>query len=164
MAEFVTVEGLSVFAQALKALPQNVGRNVLRGATSAAARIVRDEAKGKAPVYTGPVSAGHPPPGTLRRSVIQKQIRELSGMTKQTFYVTVRRGKKYAKQGKKGMLSQDAFYASWVEFGTSNMAAKPFMRPAFESKKQEAINAMAEYIAKRFPDEARKLGFGWVGQ
>ena len=162
MAEFVKIEGLDVFAQALNSLPPNIARNVLRGAVSAGARIISNEAKLRAPVYTGPVSQGHPPPGTLKRSIIQKQIRELSDLGKQTFYVTVRRGKKYQKQGKKGNLSQDAYYAKWVEFGTSKMAAKPFLRPAFEAGKQEAVNKMAEYIAKRFPTEAAKLGLGWV--
>jgi HK97 gp10 family phage protein len=163
MAEFTRVEGLDVFAQALKLLPKNVARNVLRGSVSAGAKIIADEAKAKAPTYTGSVTKGHPPPGTLKRSIVRKQIKELSDLTKQTFVVAVRKGKKYQKQGKSGNLSQDAFYATWVEFGTSKMAAKPFLRPAFEAKKNEAVDAMAAYIAKRFPDEAKKLGLGWKG-
>lgn len=162
MAEIVHVEGLAEFAQALKMLPANIARNVLRGAVAAGAKVIVDEAKAKAPIYTGAVSAGHPPPGTLRRSIIRKQIRELSDLTRQTIYVTVRKGAKYRQQGKKGNLSQDAYYAGWVEFGNSKMAAKPFMRPAFESKKQEAVDTMAAYIARRFAAEATKLGFGWV--
>ena len=53
MAEFVTIQGLNVFAQALKILPANVARRVLRGAVAAGGKVIRDEAKAKAPVFTG---------------------------------------------------------------------------------------------------------------
>ena len=36
---------------------------------------------------------------------------------------------------------------------------QPFMRPAFNLKKEEAIRAMVDYMAERIPKEARKLGF-----
>lgn len=158
MAELVNVQGLKELQAALKELPKNVGRNVLRGSVAAGAAVIRAEAKAQAPMYTGgDVSKGHPPPGTLKRSVYQKQIRELSSAAKQTFFVGVRSGKKYQKQGKKGDLSQDAFYAGFVEFGTVNMAARPFMRPAFESKKQAALDAIKAYLEKRIPEEAAKL-------
>jgi hypothetical protein len=101
--------------------------------------------------------------------------------------VGVRKGKKYQKQGKGGKLSQDAFYASWVEFGhyyappgkhgfaTRKKAMnavsldgggvtgarfvmpQPFMRPAFESKKQSAVKAIKDYLATRIPLEIQKL-------
>ena len=116
-------------------------KNTLRGATSAATATIRDEAKSRAPVYTGDVAKGHPPPGTLKRSIVLKQIPERSGPLKQSFYVHVRTGKKYQKQGKGGNLSQDAYYWTWVEFGNSNMVARPFLRPAFEAKKLGAIAA-----------------------
>src|SRR5574337_1230655 len=83
--------------------------------------------------------------------------RELSSPTKQTFFVGVRKGKKYRNQGKSGNLSMDAYYASWVEFGTSKMAARPFMRPGFEAKKNAAVEAIKDYLAKRIPEEAAKL-------
>lgn len=157
MAELQHVAGLKELQQALKALPDRIAKNVLRGSVGAGAAVIRKEVQQRAPVYTGEVSAGHPPPGTLKRAVYQKQIRELSTLTKQTFFVGVRKGKKYQKQGKRGNLSQDAFYASWVEFGTSKMAARPFMRPAFEAKKSAAVDAIRDYLAKRIPEEAAKL-------
>lgn len=159
MADLQHVEGLKALQDSLKQLPDNIARNVLRGAVSAGAAVIRKEAQAKAPVYTGDVSKGHPPPGTLKRSIVQKQIREMSTLFKQVFVVTVRKGKKYAKQGKGGKLSQDAFYASWVEWGTSKMAARPFMRPAFEAKKEAAVQAIKDYLIKRIPLEQAKLPF-----
>lgn len=159
MADLQNVQGLKELQASLKQLPDNIARNVLRGAVGAGAAVIRKEAQAKAPVYTGDVSKGHPPPGTLKRSVVQKQIRELSSLFKQVFYVTVRMGKKYAKQGKGGNLSQNAYYASWVEWGTSKMAARPFMRPAFEGKKEAAVQAIKDYLTQRIPLELAKLPF-----
>lgn len=152
----VQIEGLQELAAALRELPEKIARNGLRAAVYAGAKVIRDEAKTLAPVSTGPVSQGHPPPGTLARSIVMKQIPEQSGMSNQVFAVTVRHGKKYQKQGKKGDKSQDAFYWRFVEFGTAKMAAKPFLRPAFEGKKQEAAEAIKQKLAERIEEEASK--------
>ena len=159
MADLQHVAGLKELQDSLKQLPDNIARNVLRGAVSAGARVVQKEIQSQAPVSTGPVSKGHPPPGTLKRSIVQKQIKEYSSLFKQTFFVAVRRGKKYQKQGKGGNLSQDAFYAAWVEWGTSKMTARPFMRPGWEASKERAMQALKDYLEKRIPLEAAKLPF-----
>lgn len=158
MAEWVHVQGLKELNDALKQLPERIAKNALRAGVYAGAKVIRDEAKMKAPRYTGPVSQGHPPPGTLKRSIIMKHIPEQSGLYRQTFYVTVRSGKQYRNQGKKGNLSQDAYYWRWVEFGTAKMSAKPFLRPAFEGQKTGALDAIKNKLAARIEEEAAKLG------
>ena len=154
MAELQHVSGLKELQAAMKALPTNISRNVLRGAVNAGATVIREEAKARAPVYAGPPIKGQAPPGTLKRSLYQKQIREKSNALLQTFFVGVRRGRS-AKKTKKGTL--DAWYAHFVEFGTSKMAARPFMRPAFEAKKSAAVQAIERYLQKRIPEEVDKL-------
>ena len=157
MADFQHVQGLRELQAALKELPDRIARNVLRGSVSAGAAVIRKEAAARAPVSAGPKRQGQPPPGTLKRSVYQKQIRNLSSLVRQTFIVSVRKGKKYRNQGKKGNLSQDAWYARFVEFGTAKMAARPFLRPAFEARKGEAVAAIKDYLARRIPLEVAKL-------
>ena len=93
----------------------------------------------------------------MKRSVILKQIPELSNKNTQTFFVTVRHGKKYRKQGKKGNLSQDAWYWRFVEFGTVKMSARPFLRPAFDMKKNDALTAIKTRLAERIEQAAREL-------
>lgn len=156
-SETVQIKGLRELAKALNELPDRVARNGLRVAVYAAAKVVRDEAKHKAPIAAQALGPNQPPPGTLKRSVIMKQIPELSGRTRQTFFVMVRHGKKYRKQGKKGNLSQDAWYWRFVEFGTRKMNARPFLRPALEAKRHEAVHAMKERLALRIEEEAKKL-------
>ena len=108
MADLKNVQGLRELQAALKELPAGIARNVLRGSVNAGATVIRKEAASRAPVSTGPKGADQSPPGTVKRSVYQKQIRELSNLVKQTFFVGVRQGKQYRNQGKKGNLSQDA--------------------------------------------------------
>lgn len=40
-------------------------------------------------------------------------------------------------------------YQAYVEFGTSKMAAQPYMRPAIDTKKNEADKAIAENLVKQ---------------
>jgi HK97 gp10 family phage protein len=69
----------------------------------------------------------------------------------------VRQGKKYRNQGKRGNLSQDAWYWRFVEFGTRKMAARPFLRPALESRRREAVEAIKGRLAQRIEIEVKAL-------
>lgn len=155
--ETFKIEGLAELGKALRELPARVARNGLRVSVYAGAKLVRDEARARAPKAEQPLGPNQPPPGTLKRSVIMKHFPELSSLTRQTFVVTVRHGKKYRKQGKKGNLSQDAWYWRFVEFGTRKMRARPFLRPALEAKRSEAGQAMKDRLRERIELEASKL-------
>lgn len=155
--ELEHVKGLRELSEALKELPQRIARNALRQSVAAGASIIRNDAKARAPVSTQAPAPGDPLPGTLKRSILIKHVPERSGVSSQTFIVGVRSGKRYRNQGKKGNRSQDAYYWRWVEFGTVKMSARPFLRPAFEANKQAAVDAIAQYLAKRIPEEVAGL-------
>ena len=159
MAEYqnISIHGFEDFKRQLALLPGRVGRNVLRGMVNAGATVIRKEAVLRAPEYTGTVQEGHPPPGTLKKAIYQKQIAELSNAVQQTFFVGWRQGREVqaVKRGKK-IVNLDAYYGHMVEFGTAKMSARPFMRPAFEAKKEAAIEAMRAYGAERIPRELDK--------
>ncbi|MBK7082354.1 MAG: HK97 gp10 family phage protein [Betaproteobacteria bacterium] len=169
----IQLQGFAELAAALKTLPDNIARNALRSAVAAGAAEVRVAAKANALAMRDT--------GTLARSIYQKQIRELSSLQRQTFYVGARKGKNlqagrtFGKQGSKTRTaSMDAYYARWVEFGhfsrpsgggriprgagraavTSSSAVHwipphPFLRPAFDSRKGAAIEAMARKLRDR---------------
>ncbi|NBP38571.1 MAG: HK97 gp10 family phage protein [Betaproteobacteria bacterium] len=153
----VRIEGLAQLDRALRELPQRIANRGLRASVYAGAKVIRDEARSRAPKAAQSLGPKQPPPGTLKRSVIMKHIRELSGGGRQTFYVLVRHGKKYRNQGKRGNLSQDAWYWRFVEFGTRKMAARPFLRPALESRRREAVDAIKERLTQRIEIEAKAL-------
>jgi len=135
MADGVKMEvhGLKELERKLLEMSPKLAKNALRAAVAAGARVVAAEARKNVPVDSG----------TLRRSIYTKQIREESGDTQQTFYVGARQGKK--EQAKK----RDGWYFPFVEFGTEKMAARPFMRPAFESTKDAAVQAIKTRLAER---------------
>lgn len=156
-AETVRIEGLAELNRALRELPQRIANRGLRTAVYAGAKVIRDEARHRAPKAAQSLGIKQPPAGTLKRSVIMKHIRELSGGGRQTFYVLVRQGKKYRNQGKRGNLSQDAWYWRFVEFGTVKMSARPFLRPAFDMKKNDALTAIKTRLAERIEQAAREI-------
>ena len=53
--------------------------------------------------------------------------------------------------------SQDAWYWRFVEFGTVKMSARPFLRPAFDMKKHEAVTAIKTRLAQRIEQAAQEL-------
>ena len=153
----VHIEGLAELDRALRELPVRIANRGLRASVYAGAKVIRDEARARAPKAAQSLGPKQPPPGTLKRSVIMKHIRELSSGGRQTFYVMVRHGKKYQKQGKRGTLSQDAWYWRFLEFGTRKMAARPFLRPALESRRTQAVDAIKERLRQRIEIEATAL-------
>lgn len=156
----IHIDGLEGIEQKLRELPDKVERKHVRAAVSAGSGIVRDEMRERAPVYLEvdhagrpkPVAAGHPPPGTLKRSVYRKFVEQHNGRTK--YVVGVRHGKKMQSVGKRGT-NLDAFYFFMVEFGTVHMPKEPFMRPAFDAKKYEALDAMVKRLQQGVSEEAR---------
>ena len=124
----------SQLMKALSKLPKNIQNNVMVGATRAAANVVRDEARIRVPKKTK----------DLAKSIVSiKRRAETRNQVK--FSVTPSKGKNKA-----------GWRAHFIEFGTSKMSAKPFLRPAFESSENKSLDAAKDYIAKRIPQEVAK--------
>lgn len=162
MATFKYVSGSELIAQNMRTLTDDLRRKVLRGAVAAGAFPIRDAARAKAPVKTG----------RMRNAIIVKHIPERSNAQQQTYRVMVRSGKKYQKvkrtvvgfdvtSGASAKFSitsnQDAYYWRFVEFGTSKMAAKPFIRPAFAQKKDESLFLIIEYLRQGIRQSAARF-------
>jgi HK97 gp10 family phage protein len=160
MAELVHIAGLKELAAALHELPIAMARKQMAGPVSKGAALIRDEARRLAPVYHGEVSEGHPPPGTLKKAIVMKRERaDTKAEVVARFIVAVRSGKKFQHVGKKGT-NLDAYYWKFVEFGTSKMAARPFLRPAFEQEKGRALEVIVAGLRRGLEDEATRLAWG----
>lgn len=127
------VDGLAEMDRKLRALGPDIARKGLRSAVGAGARVILNQAKARAPVDTG----------TLRRALYMKPIREESSDSRQTYFVGVRSGKKEQKK------NRDAWYWRLVEFGTEKASAQPFLRPAFEAGKFQALERIKSKLAER---------------
>lgn len=140
------VTGLAELTRNLRQLPQELQQKALHGMVQAAATVVRDEAVRRAPVYVGKVGKRHPRPGTLKAAIYQTRLPSECTPTVEVWKVSVHRKGRGA-----------AWYAHMVEYGTVNMAARPFMRPAFEARKADAVEAMRAHLAQRLPALASAL-------
>lgn len=133
----VKVEGLRELGEAMSALSSDIANRVSRSATNAGAQVIRKRAQALAPVATG----------NLRKNIIVRRLREPSGRLTQEYIVTVRKGKVTKRQAASGL--SDAYYARFVEFGTVKMAARPFLRPAYDAGKTEAVDAIKAKLRDR---------------
>lgn len=156
----VTISGLKELADAMKELPRRVASKQLHAPVMLAARYIRDNAKGKAPVQSPPIGRYHPPAGTLRNGIIVKRVTEPGRENLTALYVvTVRHGKRYRDYGKKHR-NLDAYYWWWVEAGTVHSAPHPFLRPAFEEGKNAALQIIIAGLRQGVETEAAALGPG----
>ena len=149
MADTKNLSGFRELAAALKELPQRVARKHLRGSTSKGARVIRNEARSLAPKDTG----------EMAKDIMIKRERS-EGDHVASFSVFVRTGKKSRLAGRARDVDKDSYYWRFLEFGTAKMPAQPFMRPAFEAKKEEAVDAIGEELDRRIQKEAADLGRG----
>lgn len=147
MADGVKIEGLRELQYALNELGSRVARNSLRRAVSSGAAVIRDEARNLAPVDTG----------EMKRDIQIKRERNEKGVMSARYSVFVRSGKKSRLAGRGRNVNKDSFYWRFVEFGTAKMAAKPFMRPAFQMKKESAVQAIQDVLEQSIRTEAQGL-------
>jgi len=144
MIEF-RIEGLQELERQLLEFGPKVAKNGLRAANYAGALTMRDAVKATAPVRTGVLKANvtafrrRAEDNVAKHSVGVKGVRLKYGNTALNRRLK-RAGRKYQADG-------PAFYAKFLEYGTSKMDAQPFMRPAFENTAQESIDAVRNRLA-----------------
>lgn len=165
MAELKHVTGFKELAAAMRELPEELARKALRSAVAAGARVVRDQAKDQAPVYAGPEIEGHPPAGTLQKSIVSKWDARRSSTYRQMFAVVIRAGKNsrvVKVKDSKGKFSHtmtlDAYYWRYLEWGTVNIAPRHFMQRAFNDSVDAAIDAIRETLKQGITDATAKYG------
>lgn len=152
MADTKNLTGFKELAASLKALGPRLGKNGLRAATSAGAAVIRNEARNLAPVDTG----------EMKKDIQIKREREVRGgeLVTARYSVYTRGGKRSRLAGKARNIHKDSFYWKFIEFGTAKMGAQPFMVPAFETKKETAVDAIGEKLDERIQKHAADLARG----
>lgn len=169
-ANKLIVLGLKDVMAKLEELPTRMGVNVARRGLVKAAGVIRDEARAQVPKRTG----------KLAKSIVAES-RRTQNQHEYRASVTIRK----AKKGSKGQNPRR--YAHLVEFGvaphfigkgsrravrTKNRVtvinrghgtmhpghpADPFLRPAFDTKKEEAVRAFHNTILSETAKEVAKL-------
>ena len=144
----VRLEGFAELAAAMRELGQRAAKNALRRAVSSGAVLVRNEARANAPVDTG----------EMKKDIqVKREKDQRDGPLSAKYSVFVRSGKKSRLAGSGRNVDKDSFYWKFIEYGTSKMAAQPFMRPAFEAKKEDAVQAIGKVLDEAIQKAAREL-------
>lgn len=159
------MEGLEELRRALRMLPENVQKNVLASATQKGAIVIRDDARPRVPVLQQ--ADPRRKAGALRDAVRATRGKRNGSVGSAFVYVRMltkkaiakfKRGRAAAGLRVKGAANpDDPFYWRFVEFGTSKMAARPFLRPAFEAKKIDAAERIKDALREGIEKEAAKV-------
>jgi HK97 gp10 family phage protein len=113
-----TVTGIPDLKAALANVSAQLKRRILRNALAAGARVVRDDARRRAPVIAAsalPVRQGLRTPGTVKQAIVVRTSKQARREGNVGVFVNVRP----AKAGNRGAKNRnDPFYWRFVEFGT----------------------------------------------
>ena len=130
MRTSIEIEGLDEVSRRIKSVLSPLEGKDVTDVLVKGARIIRDDAKQRAPKRTG----------KLRRSIKAK------------------RGKKRGKLFSTAFAAVDvkvARYAYLVEYGTRHSAPKPYFRPAVDAKRDEVMRTVNDGIAELIGRAAR---------
>ena len=121
---------------------------------ASSAQVIKKEAKNIA------LSKGLKRTGALLKNIVIKREKNTPLNTLQ-YNVGVRHGKelgrkkstvKYFARNNTGRIitkyKNDPFYWRFLEFGTKDISARPFLAPALANKRQQAIDAMTKVLDK----------------
>ena len=147
------LEGFVEFEQQLRDMAEGfrgdlVARNTLVPSAKAAMGAVLDAAKSRAPVGDKPRDAKNP---IHMRDTIRLDARIPSGKDRMSEYVNDTDAAIAVVSVKKSAVSLAN------EFGTSKMAANPFLRPALQENAEAVLTELKSQLAVRIPDYAKKL-------
>lgn len=118
----VEIEGSEEIARKLAELSDTMAGGELAVATRLGAEVVAEEAANRVPRKSGNLARSM---STQVTKATRTRATVLAGPTK------------------------DGYYGRFLEFGTSRQAARPFLRPAFDEKKDEVVRVVGDYLRGR---------------
>lgn len=135
-----TPESLRQLERKLNRLPEAIAKKALRSAVTKGATVIRKEAQSRAPKRTG----------KLAENIIQRT--KIKSLGVKGAEIVIRIGLRLRPKQK------SVFYGLFQEFGylaklrdgtVKQVPAQPFMRPAFESKKEAALHTIIDRLKRR---------------
>lgn len=162
----VSLSGFRELDAALGELPKAISRGVLHRTLRKAAEPIAEEARHLAPVDEGDLEESISVSTRIKNKVGGAEFSAVlrSGGTKAEAVQALRDARRAA--GGAGSFAEvfvgpavpQGFHAHFVEFGTEHSAPQPFMRPAWDSRKDAALVIMKEELGNEIIRAARRLG------
>ncbi len=137
----VHIDGLDALDDKLRDLPLKVAKKAMRDALRPAASVWREEMKSEAHRLTGWMAS------QIRVSV-RTNDRD-HGQAKVS--ISTKQNPDRHQKHVPGARNE----ALWNEFGTSKMAAQPFIRPSFEAKKDTVLDTLVTKLREILDGESR---------
>ena len=72
-------------------------------------------------------------------------------------YANTKRNVRKGRAGKEYKTDGNTYYWRFIEFGTERQPAQPFLRPAFEAQKENALAVITDTLAKGIESAAKKV-------
>lgn len=154
----VDITGAKELAKMLNELPLKLERNIMRAALRAGAAVIAKEAKQNVPVDSGELKSSIRTSSNSKKGLVEANA--VVGRKKKGWYATfVEFGTAphIIKAGKNSKTlsfrDRNGVWRRATQVNHTGAQAKPFMRPALDSKGQEAIKAVADKIKERLTDQ-----------
>lgn len=162
-AVVVSTSGFKELDAALGELPKATARNVLKRTLEKAAEPIAQRARELVPVDSGDLRDSITVSARLKNKVGNAEYSAAmrQGLGKAAAVQALRD----ARRGANGSFAEvyigpavpKGFYGHLVEFGTSRMAAEPFMRPAWDEGQDRALGIIKEELGNEIIMAAKRI-------
>lgn len=171
MASNFSLKGTDAVLAKIRRISNDITKKGARSAGIRAMRIARDAARAGARAIDDPataemiaknVTARFDAKASRRQGAIVVKVGVMGGAKKYSNTADNRRarrvGKTYKTGGSTGNPGGDTWYWRLVEFGTSKMPARPFMRPALDRNSEAIGNAFVAELDTQIDKALAKGG------
>lgn len=147
-------DGLAEVLARMQAVSLDVDRT-MRTALRAGARVVRDAARTNAQKIDNPATPASIPNSIITQNYSKAAETHMGGVgvmigvkggAKE--YANTKRNRRKGRVGQTYQTPGNVFYWRFFEFGTRKMAARPFMRPAFDNSQGRVLGAIEQSLTR----------------
>jgi len=159
--ETVRIEGLRGVLDALKQLPPEIVSKAggpVKLSLKAAAKVIRVQAQDNVQRIIDEPNIGDAPSksiGLLKSALIESRGKMPSGVKGERYTVRIRPNRNYPTD--RGENVTAAQIGRQLEFGTEKRQPKPWLRPAFDEKKEAAVQEVSNQMNTRVTKVIKKL-------
>jgi HK97 gp10 family phage protein len=156
MDDTIHISGGKELGQFLQSLPLKIEKNIMRAALRAGARVIANEAKLNVPIQDGDLKRSIRTGSNAKKGKVEAYAK--AGDKKAWYYRFVEFGTAaHIIKGKNGgmlrFMAKNGKAIQTLQVSHPGAIAKPYMRPALDSKSGEAVMAVSNKIRERLTQE-----------
>lgn len=149
----VKIEGLAEIKRKLDQLPERIGKNAMRRALRKGANVIKEAARNNAKRIDDPQTREQIWKNITVQSGGSKRERKVGGVMMRVGVM----GGARPTSGDNGTPGGNTTHWRFIELGTSQVAAQPFLTPAGSEKAGQALEAIVQDMTTQVDKELAKL-------